>query len=717
MSGGLGLGGSVCAVIPHFECEAWLAQAIESLLDQTRPPDAVVVVDDASEVAPIDVLRRYPDVTLLAAQDNGGPYRLLQAVIDGSHHDAYLMQDADDWSAPDRLEVLLDTASATGAELVGSHEHRVLVDAGDMVPVRYPADVNAALEADPTGFPLLHPTSLVGRDLAGRLGGFATGMRFGGDAEFLRRAVHVARVVNAEHFGYFRRKRSGSLTTAPSTAHHSPQRLAVQAEVAAVAAANAEAARQGRPPELRPWRRAAAPALAHLSGPALDPPRALSPPSRRPAAVPRAGAEGAERAGPAPVFLVGAPRSGATFLLGALDHHPGLLAVHDARWVAGLLADVAARAADGAAPAPAALAPAVASAVHDVASGGTGRRWMAAGGAVTAAVDALAASFPEARFLHVVRDVDEVVADLVQRPTEGGAYYAADGAWRAWLAGARAGLAAERGAAASRVKRVRHADLLGAPAATVRACLAFLEEGPQPACERALAALAPAPLGAPPPGPPDVVADARRLSRAIVAGDGAGCAAGDGAGQAAGRGADAGYDAGADAGTHDGDDGLDPGGASPAPPEPLTERVRRFIADVVPRGAGVAVASKGDPRLVELDGRTGLHFPQVPGGAYAGHHPTDSADAVAMLESLRSAGAAYLVVPSASFWWLDHYPGLRRHLAERHELVAFDETAGVAYRLGAPAGRARPGGSPPPRVVVVGDPVPAGGRARAPVAP
>ena len=103
---------SVCAVIPHHACEAWLAQAIESLLEQSRPPERIVVIDDASQVPPVDLVAAFPDVTLLGVDVNGGPYRLVQSVVDATDFDAYLFQDADDWSAPDRLEILL----ATGAE-------------------------------------------------------------------------------------------------------------------------------------------------------------------------------------------------------------------------------------------------------------------------------------------------------------------------------------------------------------------------------------------------------------------------------------------------------------------------------------------------------------------------------------------------------------------------------------------------------------------------
>src|SRR5262249_42615766 len=56
----------------------------------------------------------------------------------------------------------------------------------------------------------------------------------------------------------------------------------------------------------------------------------------------------------------------------------------------------------------------------------------------------------------------------------------------------------------------------------------------------------------------------------------------------------------------------------------LVSRVRRAIDQRVPRGATVAVISRGDPDLVALDRRRGWHFPQTDGGVYAGHHPANS---------------------------------------------------------------------------------------------
>ncbi|MBS1879734.1 MAG: glycosyltransferase family 2 protein [Actinobacteria bacterium] len=98
----------------------------------------------------------------------------------------------------------------------------------------------------------------------------------------------------------------------------------------------------------------------------------------------------------------------------------------------------------------------------------------------------------------------------------------------------------------------------------------------------------------------------------------------------------------------------------------LVERVRAAVEETVPLGADVLVVSRGDRELVALGDRPAGHFPQDPAGRYLGHHPRDSADAIAQLERLRESGAGYLVLPETAYWWLDHYEGFAAHLRERY---------------------------------------------------
>lgn len=269
MGTGLGRLSSVLAIVPHFHAEPWLGDCLDSLARSSHPLAAIVVVDDGSGAPPTDIVRRFPQVTLIASDENVGPYRLSQEIIDHTGYDAYMFQDADDWSAPTRLERLLTEAERTGADLVGCQAYRILCNEADVVPVTYPLDVNAALSEWPTWYALLHPTSVVSRDLVIRIGGYATGLKFGGDLEFLHRAAHAARVVNIPDFAYFKRVHDGALTSRPDTGLWSRAREELRNLENERARANAASVNAGAQPDLRPMSVAASVPLSHVCGPAL----------------------------------------------------------------------------------------------------------------------------------------------------------------------------------------------------------------------------------------------------------------------------------------------------------------------------------------------------------------------------------------------------------------------------------------------------------------
>jgi len=114
----------------------------------------------------------------------------------------------------------------------------------------------------------------------------------------------------------------------------------------------------------------------------------------------------------------------------------------------------------------------------------------------------------------------------------------------------------------------------------------------------------------------------------------------------------------------------------------LSARLRAEIARSVPPGSSLLVISKGDPALLELPGLSAAHFPQDSAGGYAGHHPFDSATAIAEIEALRRGGAEYLVIPATARWWLDYYDDLARHLANHGTVVADQANCCLIYGLG-----------------------------------
>ena len=110
-------------------------------------------------------------------------------------------------------------------------------------------------------------------------------------------------------------------------------------------------------------------------------------------------------------------------------------------------------------------------------------------------------------------------------------------------------------------------------------------------------------------------------------------------------------------------------------------RIRQLVGRQVPSGSIVAVISRGDDELLAFERRRGWHFPRTDKGVYAGHHPVDSAAAIAHIEELRKRGAQYLLIPRTGFWWLDHYTEFRSYLEYRCRRVWHDERTCVLYAL------------------------------------
>ncbi len=121
----------------------------------------------------------------------------------------------------------------------------------------------------------------------------------------------------------------------------------------------------------------------------------------------------------------------------------------------------------------------------------------------------------------------------------------------------------------------------------------------------------------------------------------------------------------------------------------LRERIRETARSLLPAGATVLVISKGDGLLLDLPGCRGWHFPQAERGAYAGHHPATSAEAILQLEALRAKGGEYLLIPATSRWWLNHYAEFRQHLETCASLLGGSEDTCVIFGLNQ-AGQANP---------------------------
>ena len=97
----------IVALIPSFNAGEFLLLSVESLLEQSRPADRIVIIDDASTDGSMDSIRHLAAddrIEIFQNEENCGKADSLNRQFDRIDCDYFLIQDADDIAFPTRIE-------------------------------------------------------------------------------------------------------------------------------------------------------------------------------------------------------------------------------------------------------------------------------------------------------------------------------------------------------------------------------------------------------------------------------------------------------------------------------------------------------------------------------------------------------------------------------------------------------------------------------------
>lgn len=125
----------VSVIIAAYNARDFIEAAVTSALGQSEQNLEVLVVDDCSSDGTPDLIRSISDprLRLYVLDRNGGPSRARNRAIQEARGDWITFLDADDWYAPDRMEVLLRVGEEYQTEIVADDMYR-LSDPADPAP-------------------------------------------------------------------------------------------------------------------------------------------------------------------------------------------------------------------------------------------------------------------------------------------------------------------------------------------------------------------------------------------------------------------------------------------------------------------------------------------------------------------------------------------------------------------------------------------------------
>jgi len=204
---------SISAVITSYNEEAYIADAIESVLSQTRPAEEVLVVDGGSTDGTREAVSNYPSVDLLLVE-NSNISRARNTGIERSTGDLIAFLDADDMWMEDKLKRQVAQFERDGdLGLVYTDFYRATPEneIKSMRRSRSLSDDRAAEQLFKKGAAIIPSSAMISRDCLSDVGAFDPSLPIAEDRELWFRIAAEWPVHRITDPLVRRREREGSL--------------------------------------------------------------------------------------------------------------------------------------------------------------------------------------------------------------------------------------------------------------------------------------------------------------------------------------------------------------------------------------------------------------------------------------------------------------------------------------------------------------------------
>jgi len=178
----------------------FLRPAMESILEQTYRDFMFLIVDDASTDNSMEIVRSYEDdrIEILCLEENVGQSAALNIGLRHSSSKWIARMDADDYSAPTRLEEQMQVLDADGSiGVLGTHawvfyENPESYDGEIVTPLDHAQIKHDLL----SGSPLIHSSFIADRAALLEIGGYTENYRYAADVDLYDRLMERCKTAN-----------------------------------------------------------------------------------------------------------------------------------------------------------------------------------------------------------------------------------------------------------------------------------------------------------------------------------------------------------------------------------------------------------------------------------------------------------------------------------------------------------------------------------------
>ena len=168
---------TIAVLLPVYNAEAFVDEAVRSILAQTFTDFELFIVDDGSTDGSLDIVRaheaRDPRITLIS-RPNTGIVGALNEMADRARSPFLARMDADDVSLPERFKTQLACFESTPRAVCVGGRIDMIAESGDPLMSPTPAIGNASIQQDALAgrTPISHPSAMIRRRAFRAVGGY-----------------------------------------------------------------------------------------------------------------------------------------------------------------------------------------------------------------------------------------------------------------------------------------------------------------------------------------------------------------------------------------------------------------------------------------------------------------------------------------------------------------------------------------------------------------
>ena len=201
----------VSVIIPVFNGERFLREAVQSVLDQQYSPVEIIIVDDGSTDGTATIAKSLPETVRYLYQMNQGPSAARNRGIEHARGSLLAFADADDLWPADKLKLQLPFFEDPSIEIVMGRIQQVLLSR------TVDGHTHTQEFAEPA-FSVNLGSAIIRKSVFERVGAFDEGMRYSEDVDWFMRARETgARIVTIDAVTLLYRQHEENMTRGKST--------------------------------------------------------------------------------------------------------------------------------------------------------------------------------------------------------------------------------------------------------------------------------------------------------------------------------------------------------------------------------------------------------------------------------------------------------------------------------------------------------------------